>query len=563
MKKTYTYSYEKTCEVCGKPFITKRHATKICSEECVKIKISKSSSKYSPEQFANAVALKRNGTKTNDISNQTGISIPALKRYFKINQITLSKDQYKKNTIQYADRSYISTGQKKCAGCEQMKVFAEYSKNANTVDGHSYTCKDCDHITYLKNQDVVKARVNQYRKHNIDKIKELAKRRQEKYREEAIDRVTKWRLANIEKAREYSRKSKKKHQAQSNARTSMYRAIKKQATPKWLTETMRLQMESLYKECGKGYHVDHIVPLTSDLVCGLHVPWNLEIIPEVVNETKQNDFVDVYSHVCHQKKRRDLLLSEDIEAGCPINIKARDLILTMETFSNEHRLFIERYEWLGTIGYAPKWVFVARYNDWIGGVVMIGEPNAYSKNVPMEFQALIQRGACASWAPEHLNSRLLMYAVRHMISNSEKRIFYGYADYEAGEYGTIYQACGFKYLGNHFGRNLSFQMPSGKEVSNRYFTKTSTRRRYLKELGIPLEPAWLKSNKLLNIANIPTHIIEKLNIKAAQEKALCRQIEKDLKGKFVLIKAPTKKEENLLIELGNWLFFDPPKRPLF
>lgn len=59
------------------------------------------------------------------------------------------------------------------------------------------------------------------------------------------------------------------------------------ATPIWADLD---EINSIYRNCPVGFHVDHIIPLKHALVCGLHVPYNLQYLSAEDNLKKSNTF---------------------------------------------------------------------------------------------------------------------------------------------------------------------------------------------------------------------------------------------------------------------------------
>lgn len=74
-----------------------------------------------------------------------------------------------------------------------------------------------------------------------------------------------------------------------------YRERAVQATPPWMWKLYGKQIDVIYNRCasisektGIPHHVDHIYPLAGKTSSGLHVPWNLQIIPASMNGRKRN-----------------------------------------------------------------------------------------------------------------------------------------------------------------------------------------------------------------------------------------------------------------------------------
>jgi 5-methylcytosine-specific restriction endonuclease McrA len=88
---------------------------------------------------------------------------------------------------------------------------------------------------------------------------------------------------------------KKRNPELVQASANAWKRRARHATPKWLTAGHKIQIRAMYlsardltKRTGVKHVVDHIIPLRSEVVCGLHVPWNLQILTHVENSHKSN-----------------------------------------------------------------------------------------------------------------------------------------------------------------------------------------------------------------------------------------------------------------------------------
>lgn len=101
-----------------------------------------------------------------------------------------------------------------------------------------------------------------------------------------------YRDANKEKEQAYRKEYSQKNKDKLTAKAAKRRAVQKRALPAWadlevIAEVYRHARE-LSAISGLPFHVDHIVPLQSKLVCGLHCEANLQIIYGPENISKNN-----------------------------------------------------------------------------------------------------------------------------------------------------------------------------------------------------------------------------------------------------------------------------------
>lgn len=162
-------------------------------------------------------------------------------------------------------------------------------------------CKNClNDFTPVRSTNVfcnLKCASKFFRNKYKDKRKITIKKWGDNNKEKRRMACRKWRNKNFERERLRLKKFQKDNKNVCAYNSAKRRADKKFATPKWLSKLQLIEIKEFYKKAkeitkltGVNMEVDHIIPLTSDKVCGLNVPWNLQIITEFENISKHNKF---------------------------------------------------------------------------------------------------------------------------------------------------------------------------------------------------------------------------------------------------------------------------------
>jgi hypothetical protein len=221
--------------------------------------------------------------------------------------------------------------EKKCGHCGEVLPVEMFHKNKNTATGYSSYCKVCkrahdasDVMKHsekrkasgkrwreenrvhksrvskeyrLNNKESIKQKNKDYYLANSDKIKHRSVVWRAENKERFTNTVNNWRKLNKVRLRKIRKRWADSNPEFSALKASVYRAKKLKATPLWLEDSHYSEMLDLYTAAkmfqlytGNEYHVDHIVPLLGDIVCGLHVPWNLQLLSSFENQSKGNRY---------------------------------------------------------------------------------------------------------------------------------------------------------------------------------------------------------------------------------------------------------------------------------
>ena len=155
-------------------------------------------------------------------------------------------------------------------------------------------CVECMKAEWVAARET---RADYFKTYNASDAGKAAKERY--YAENREQVIARAQARPVEDKRRYRTKYKNEKPDMIRAIVSNRRRRHRSATPAWLTKEQRGAMRALYMQAvqmsrttGEKYTVDHIVPLQGERVCGLHVPWNLRVIPHAENSSKSNKHVD-------------------------------------------------------------------------------------------------------------------------------------------------------------------------------------------------------------------------------------------------------------------------------
>ena len=175
-------------------------------------------------------------------------------------------------------------------------------------------------------------------------------------------------------------------------------------------------------------------------------------------------FRDAAGDVAWQKQLRDQYEAEGVPPVPHLDVK-RAMVRPVSRKLAEQ--IILKYEWLGTMA-TTGWHYGLFYGQHCAGVCCVAAGAATGGvNSHMEWGinrnelAILARGACVHWAPTGSNSKLVSWTCRLLAKDTNAKLIIAYSDTDAGEIGTIYQACNWTCVGRG-AATMQWVAPNGR-----------------------------------------------------------------------------------------------------
>jgi len=162
-------------------------------------------------------------------------------------------------------------------------------------------------------------------------------------------------------------------------------------------------------------------------------------------------FRDPAGEVAYQKQLRDRYLELGTPEGVDLSLKRARVVPVSREIA---RSIILKYEWLGTMS-GTSLHFAIMFGSYVGGVTCVavngtgaaGSHRHHEFGISRTDLATLARGACVHWAPKGANSKLVSWTTKLLAKAKAAKLVIAYSDPEAGEIGTVYQACNWVYVG--------------------------------------------------------------------------------------------------------------------
>lgn len=163
----------------------------------------------------------------------------------------------------------------------------------------------------------------------------------------------------------------------------------------------------------------------------------------------RSTFREVSADVAWQRQLRDRYAAEGVPPVPHLDLK-RAVVRPVSRRTAEQ--IILKYEWLGTMA-KTSLHFGLFFGPYCAGVTCVGigatagAQNHMQYGIERSTYLTLARGACVHWAPPGTNSKLVAWTCRLLAGGGRWKLIAAYADSDAGEIGTIYQAANWPYVG--------------------------------------------------------------------------------------------------------------------